>query len=135
MLAACAPKAETASDGEPALIVTDGSTEVSYTAADLEALGAQQATFWDVAYLGVLLNDLLMDAGFDPQALRAVKVKALDGYTVNDEPAFFLLPDTLVSYARLDGPLAEDEVPFRMVLPEAEGNMNARQILEIEVIP
>ena len=135
LLSACAPKAETTGDDSPVLIVTDGSTQVSYTAMDLQALGAEQATFRDVAYLGVPLTDLLLDAGFDPQALRAVKVKAVDGYTVNYEPDFFLLPDTLVSYARVDGPLAEDEVPFRMVLPEAEGKMNARQIVEIEVIP
>jgi len=135
LLTACAPAVETTSGGETVLVVTDGSTEVSYTAADLQALGAEQATFRDVAYLGVPLTGLLLDAGFDPQALRAVKVKAVDGYTVNYEPAFFLLPDTLVSYARVDGPLAEDEVPFRMVLPEAEGKMNARQIIEIQVIP
>ncbi len=135
LLAACAPKAETTGDGAPALVVTDGSTQVSYTAEDLQALGAQQATFQDVTYLGVPLTGLLLDAGFDPQALRAVKVTAVDGYTVNYEPDFFLLPDTLVSYARLDGPLAEDELPFRMVLPAAEGKMNARQIVEIEVIP
>jgi DMSO/TMAO reductase YedYZ molybdopterin-dependent catalytic subunit len=135
LLAACAPKAETAGDGDTVLIVTDGSTQVSYTAEDLQALGAEQATFQDVTYLGVPLTGLLLDAGFDPETLRAVKVKATDGYTVNYEPEFFLLPDTLVSYARLDGPLADDEVPFRMVLPQAEGKMNIRQIIEIEVIP
>ena len=135
LLAACAPRAETAGDGDTVLIVTDGSTQVSYTAEDLKSLGAAQASFREVAYLGVPLTGLLLDAGFDPQALRAVKVKAVDGYTVNYDPDFFLLPDTLVSYARVDGPLAEDEGPFRMVLPAAEGKMNARQIIEIEVIP
>ncbi len=135
LLAACAPKAETTGDGASVLVVTDGSTQVSYTAEDLQALGAEQATSQDVTYLGVPLTGLLLDAGFDPEMLRAVKVKAKDGYTVNYEPDLFLLPDTLVSYARLDGPLADDEVPFRMVLPAAEGKMNIRQIIEIEVIP
>jgi DMSO/TMAO reductase YedYZ molybdopterin-dependent catalytic subunit len=135
VLSACAPKAASPAEGEPVLVVSGGDTSVAYTAADLQALGAVQATFNDVTYLGVPISVLLQDAGFDPQALRAVKVVALDGYTVNYEPDFFLLPDTLVSYARLDAPLDEDELPFRMVLPAAEGKMNVRQLTGIQAIP
>jgi len=134
-LAACATDNAAPSSGEPVLVVSGGEVSVSYTAADLEALGPVEATFRDVTYLGVPLTVLLEDAGFDPTALRAVKVIALDGYTVNYEPDFFLLPDTLVSYARIDAPLSEDELPFRMVLPAAEGKMNVRQISEVQAIP
>jgi len=135
ILTACAPAADVPSGGEPILVVSGGEVSVEYTAADLEALGPVQATFKDVTYLGIPLTVLLEDAGFDPAALRAVKVVALDGYSVNYEPDFFLLPDTLVSYARLDAPLAEDELPFRMVLPAAEGKMNVRQLTEVQAIP
>lgn len=135
VLSACSPRPESGEDVPALLVVTNGETETSYTVEDLQALGAEQANFLDVTYLGVPLTLLLQDAGFDPQALRAVKVTAVDGYTVNYEPEFFLLPDTLVAYARLEGPLAEDELPFRMVLPAAEGKMNARMIVEIQAIP
>ncbi|MBM3153275.1 MAG: hypothetical protein FJZ96_13905 [Chloroflexi bacterium] len=135
LVAACASAGGDENDGASVLLVTDGANEKRYTAEDLQALGAGQASFLDVAYLGIPLAVLLQDAGFDPQTLRAVKVTALDGYSVNYEPDFFLLPDTLVSYARLDGPLAEDELPFRMVLPAGEGKQNVRQLVEIKVIP
>jgi hypothetical protein len=135
ILTACAPTTAAPSAGEQVLVVSGGDISVEYTAADLEALGPVQAAFNDVTYLGVPLTVLLEDAGFDPAALRAVKVVALDGYSVNYEPDFFLLPDTLVSYARLDAPLAEDELPFRMVLPAAEGKLNVRQLTEVQAIP
>lgn len=135
LLSACSAGGGTTSGGNAALVVTDGETEVTYTAEDLQALGADQATFNDVTYLGVPLKTLLEDAGFEPQSLRAVKVSAVDGYTFNYDPATFLLPDTLVAYARLDGPLAEDELPFRMVLPNAEGKLNVRMVTEIKAIP
>jgi DMSO/TMAO reductase YedYZ molybdopterin-dependent catalytic subunit len=135
LLSACGPKTGSNDEASTVLVVTDGETVATYTVEYLQALGETQAAFNDVTYLGVPLTTLLQDAGFDPQSLRAVKVTALDGYTVNYDPALFLLPDTLVSYARLGGPLAEDELPFRMVLPAAEGKMNARMITEIKVIP
>ena len=47
----------------------------------------------------------------------------------------FSREDTLVAYARVDGPLAEDEGAFRMVLPDQEGKMNPRQLVEIIAIP
>jgi hypothetical protein len=131
-VSACAPKTTAAGD---ILTVSQGDTSVTYTADDLQALGEVQATFKDVTYVGVPLSVLLQDAGFDPQTLQAVKVVAVDGYSVNYDPATFLAQDTLVSWARADGPLGDDEVPFRMVLPNAEGKMNVRQITEIQAIP
>jgi DMSO/TMAO reductase YedYZ molybdopterin-dependent catalytic subunit len=117
----------------PILTITDGTTAKTYDAEALQALGSDQASFKGVAYLGVPLAKLLQDAGFDPQAIKAVKATGIDGFSANYGPDLFLLPDTLVAYARADGPLGEDELPFRMVLPNAEGKLNVRQLAEIKV--
>lgn len=135
LLTACAPKAVATEDTTPVLKVTDGTTTVEYTAADLQAMTVSEASFKSVAYLGIPLAALLQAAGFDPQALSAVKVTAVDGFSVNYDPSQFQAVDTLVSFARVDGPLGEDELPFRMVLPAGEGKVNVRQIVEIMAIP
>ena len=135
LLSACGPGAEADSADADVLTVLYGDREERFTLEDLQALGQVEATFKEVAYYGVVLSDLLAAAGIDPSSLRAVKVTALDGYRINYEPELFLLPDTLVSYARVDGPLAGDELPFRMVLPAAEGKLNVRMVTEIEAIP
>ena len=70
-----------------------------------------------------------------PTALTAVKAVASDGFTANYESALYAREDTLVAYARVDGPLGEDEGTFRMVLPDQEGKMNPRQLVEIIAIP
>lgn len=132
-LAACAPKAL-----EPAaavLKVSDGSIEKTYSADDLKALAETQATFQDVTYVGVPLTVLLQDAGIDPAALMAVKAVAVDGFTANYDASLYTRGDTLVAYARADAPLADDEAPFRMVLPNEDGKMNPRQLIEIIAIP
>ena len=132
-LTACAPKAQ-----EPAaavLKVSDGTIEKTYTADDLKALDETQATFQDVAYVGVPLAVLLQDAGIDTTALTAVKAVAVDGFTANYDVSLYAREDTLVAFARVDGPLSDDEGPFRMVLPDQEGKMNPRQLVEIVAIP
>lgn len=133
MVSACAPKATVASGNS--LQVTFGDTHKTYTLADLKALGSTQAAFKGVTYIGVPLTTLLSDAGIDPAKLSAVKAVGIDGFTANYDPALFNLPDTLVAYARVDGPLADDEGPFRMVLPDQEGKLNARQLAEIVALP
>ncbi len=132
-LSACAPKAQ-----EPAAVVlkvSDGTIEKTYTADDLKVLGETQAIFKDVTYIGVPLTVLLQDAGIDPTALMAVKAVAVDGFTANYDASLYAREDTLVAFARIDGPLADDEGPFRMVLPDQEGKMNPRQVVEIVAIP
>jgi len=117
------------------LKVSDGTIEKTYTADDLKALGETQATFQDVTYVGVLLTVLLQDAGIDTTALTAVKAVAVDGFTANYDASLYAREDTLVAYARMDAPLADDEAPFRMVLPNEGGKMNPRQLIEIVAIP
>jgi DMSO/TMAO reductase YedYZ molybdopterin-dependent catalytic subunit len=128
-LTACAPKAE--ESAAPVLKVADK----TYTADNLKALGESQADFKGVTYVGVPLTVLLKDAGIDPTAVTIVKAVASDGFTANYESVLFSREDTLVAYARADGPLGEDEGTFRMVLPDQEGKMNPRDLVEIIAIP
>jgi hypothetical protein len=132
LLAACAQAKPPA--GGTDLKVSGGATNKSYSTADLQSLSDAKASFKDVEYVGVPLLDLLRDAGFDPAQAKAVKVIAVDGFTVNYEPALFTKADTLVAYARADGPLGEEDGVFRMVLPGQEGKLNPRQVVEIQVI-
>lgn len=135
LLAACggAP-ASTAGTDANVLVVGDGSRQKSYTAEALQALPGTEAAFKDVTYQGVALSALLQDAGFDPQAVKAVKAIASDGFTVNYGPDLFLLPNTLVAYAQADGPLSAEDGMFRMVLPDQEGKLNLRMLTTLQVV-
>jgi DMSO/TMAO reductase YedYZ molybdopterin-dependent catalytic subunit len=135
LISAACGGAQGPSVGGEQLIVTDGSQEKAYSMADLKALPASEATFNGVAYRGVTLSVLLEDAGFDPNAVSSVKPVASDGYSMKYGPDLFLLENTLLAYERVDGPLASDEIPYRMVLPDQEGKLNVRQLVKIEVIP
>ncbi len=117
------------------LIVTGGDGQQSYTVEDLKALAAEQATFREVTYIGLPLRLILEDAGFDPASLSAVKATAADGFSANYDPGLIIRPDTLIAYARIDGPLAGDEGTFRMVLPGQEGKLNPRNLVELKVYP
>jgi hypothetical protein len=132
-LAACAPKAE-APAGD-VLKVSDGTVSKTYTVADLQALGATQASFKGVTYIGVTLTALLTDAGIDPTNLTAVKAVASDGFTVNYDATLYAKDDTIVAYATVDGAMSADDGIFRMVLPDQEGKLNPRQLVEIVAIP
>jgi hypothetical protein len=132
-LAACAPKPAATSGTD--LKVTDGTIVKTYTADDLKALGAVQASDKGVSYVGVTLKVLLQDAGIDTTKLSAVKAVASDGFSSNYDPTQFLADDTLVAYARADGPLTADEGIFRMVLPDQGGKLNPRLLVEIDAIP
>ena len=132
-ISACAPAAQESAGA--ALKVSDGKVEKSYTADNLKALGEVQATVNNVTYVGVTLTALLADAGIDSGSLTAVKAVASDGFTANYDSALYSREDTIVAYARVDGALAEDELPFRMVLPNEGGKMNPRQLTEIIAIP
>ena len=120
---------------EETLTLSDGTTTKVYTLSDLQALASSQASFNEVAYIGVVLSELLVDAGFNPAEIRAVKVTAVDNYSVNYEAEIFTRSDVLVAYERVEGSLIDDELPFRMVIPDGEGKINVRQVIDILVIP
>jgi hypothetical protein len=136
VVAGCGSGAEAVPADMPQVLrVTDGTREASYTVADLEKLAASEATFNEVTYKGVALPVLLADVGFDAGAVKAVKATAADGYSVNYDPALFQRQDVLVAYATVDGPLAEEDGVFRMVLPGEEGKLNVRMLSELKVMP
>lgn len=132
LLSGCAPKAS--SDDSNSLLLSNGTDEKSYSLADLQAMPSTEAAFNDVNYQGVSLPALLQDAGYDPQAIKAVKLVASDGYSLNYEPAIFTRDDVIVAYARVDGPLVEEDGAFRIVLPGAEGKLNMRMLVRLEVL-
>ena len=117
------------------LTVSDGTNQKSYDVEALKAIGAEQATFREVVYTGVPLRLLLEDAGFDPTTLSAVKATAADGFSANYDPDLVNRPDTLVAYAQSDGPLTGEDGTLRMVLPDQEGKLNPRDIVEIRIYP
>lgn len=132
-----APEGSSAPDSGAAaavLTVKGGDLEKTYSVEDLQALGAAQAEFKGVTYTGVQLTGLLSDAGFDPAQIKAVKAVASDGFSANYEPELFNKADTIVAYANADGDLPADDGLFRMVLPDQEGRLNVRQLVEIQVI-
>lgn len=137
ILSACGSGSQTGAQSEgpaPELLVSGGDQSISYTQADLKALGASQAEFNGVTYQGVTISVLLKEAGFDVSQMKALKAVATDGFTVNYDPAQVLADDILVAFATVDGELAEDDGSFRMVLPGAEGKLNVRMLVELQVV-
>lgn len=136
LLSACAtskPAAEQAGT-VPSLLVSGGEISKSFTRADLEALPASQAVFKDVTYSGVTVTALIEAAGFDPAAVKAVKAVASDGYTVNYDVGQVLVDEVIVAYSQVDAELPTEDGSFRMVLPNAEGKLNLRQLVELQII-
>lgn len=113
-------------------ILTVGSK--TYTAAVLESMPQAEAAFKGVTYVGVPVADLLADAGYDLGSLQAVKAVASDGYTVNYEPDQLSPANVIVAYAQADGVLTADDGDFRMVLPDQEGNLNLRMMVELQAV-
>ena len=136
VLTACATQTPTVSNPTgPDLKVTGGDQTVAYTVADLQSLASAKSSFNDVAYTGVPLPVLLADAGFAPESLSAVKVVASDGFSVTYDPGLFQRQDVLVAYAQVSGPLAAEDGLLRMVVPDGEGKMNVRMLVELQVVP
>jgi hypothetical protein len=60
---------------------------------------------------------------------------ASDGFTVNYDPSQILKDNVLVAYALADGSgLPADDGSFRMVLPDEEGKLNVRMLVELQII-
>jgi hypothetical protein len=133
LLTACSSGGTTSEDAGTLLRITDGTTEETFSVADLEKLPVTEATFNEVTYKGVSLGTLLEEAGFSPGDLKSVKVTATDGYSVNYDSGLFTRKDVIVAYATVDGSLTEDDGTFRMVLPGEEGKLNLRMLIELKV--
>ncbi|NCD20600.1 MAG: hypothetical protein EOL89_11605, partial [Actinobacteria bacterium] len=85
------------------------------------------------AYVGVPVEDLVADAGFDPAAVKAVKAVASDGFSVNYDPEQVFADGVVVAYALPDGDMSSEDGTFRMVLPGQEGKLNVRMLTELQV--
>jgi hypothetical protein len=135
LLVACGGSENTNNTGAesqsvPTLVV-GGQT---YQVSDLQGMPQAEATFQDVTYVGVSVADLLSAVGYDLESLSAVKAVAADGYTINYEPGQLSPANVIVAYAQLDGALSVDDGDFRMVLPDEEGKMNLRMLVELQVV-
>lgn len=133
-LAACAASNQSAETAENSLLISGGEIKKDYTRANLEALPSVEATFNDVTYLGVPVFELIKDAGFDPQQVKALKAIANDGYSVNYDASQFLTEGFSVAYATVGGELSADDGAFRIVFPGAEGKLNLRMLVELQII-
>jgi hypothetical protein len=133
ILTACSSGGTTSEDVGETLLVTDGTTEKSFSVADLKALPVTESTFNEVTYMGVSLSTLIEEAGFSVGDLKAVKATASDGYSVNYDSGLFTREDVIVAYATADGALTADDGVFRMVLPGEEGKLNIRMLVELKV--
>lgn len=136
VLSACSSGGSPGADaGGDTLLVSAGETEQTFSVGDLQALTSTEATFNDVAYLGVTVSDIAAEAGVDPASVKAVKAVAADGYSVNYDPGQIIRDDVIVAYALADGgELSADDGTFRMVLPGEEGKLNLRMMVELQFI-
>ena len=132
LLGACAT-GNTEGNIVESLIVTDGVDEHTYSVNDLEKLGALEEEFMGETYLGVSLQDLLMEAGFEIDSIKSVKAVASDGFSVLYDSPLFTREDVLIAYALSGGPLSMDDGTFRMVLPGEEGKLNLRFLVQLVV--
>ncbi len=134
-LTACTPAVKQNSASEAVLLVKVGESQKSFSVEDLQALPGSEVTFKDVTYKGVTISALLEAMSVDPSIFKAFKAVAADGYSVNYDPAQILKDDVLVAYTLADGsPLSADDGNFRMVLPGAEGKLNIRMVVELQII-
>jgi DMSO/TMAO reductase YedYZ molybdopterin-dependent catalytic subunit len=133
LFVACGGDDQTAADAQ--LTVAGGDTEKVYTAADLRNLPATTVEADGTRFDGVVLADLLADAGIDAAAMSTVTATASDDFSATYEPDLFLSPETTVAYGADGGPLPDDAGAFRMVLPGQPGRLNVRMLARIEASP
>lgn len=119
----------------PVLEVGHPDSPATFSKADLEDLPQMEASFRDVAYVGVPLGALLEEAGFPLGDVQEVKALATDGFSATYDAETILRPDVIVAYAQVDGPLASDDGDFRMVVPDGGGSLNVRYLRSLQVMP
>ncbi|MBI3611172.1 MAG: molybdopterin-dependent oxidoreductase [Nitrospirae bacterium] len=90
-------------------------------------------TISNAIWRGVSLNDLLVEAGADPSAKKAV-LKAADGYSDSIPLKRAMDGDVLLAYEMNGVPLPREHgYPLRAVVPGIYGMKNVKWIMEIEV--
>jgi hypothetical protein len=119
--------------GGTSLIVTDGETHYALSTADLQALAVTEAELDGADYQGATLSAILEAVGVNLAGMTGIKAVASDGYASSYDAETVNRADVIVAYTRDGGPLADNEVPFRMVVPGAENSMQARMVVELQV--
>ncbi len=137
LLAACASNTPSSPAADSAaanvLTVTDGETQHTFTADELRALPQTEADLNGETYQGVTLKAILEAAGAATEGVTAIKAVATDGFVSTYDSSVFGRDDVILAYSRGGGSLADNEAPFRMVVPGAENRMQARMVLELRV--
>ncbi len=123
-----------AAEDSRTLTVTDGETEHTLSAQDLLALAVTEADLEGATYQGATLSAILEAAGVSTEGVTGIKAVASDGYASSYNAETVTRADVILAYARGGGPLADNEAPFRMVVPGAENSMQARMVVELEVL-
>ena len=138
LLAACAPAAGQdvqAPEAGAALLVTVGDIQHTFSMEDLQALTTVESSFNGVAYKGVTMPTLLAAAGVSLDGIKAIKAVAADGFTVNYDMPQILKDNVIMAFALADGsPLTAEDGNFRMVLPDEEGKLNLRMLVELQIV-
>jgi len=132
LLSACG-SIPTPGENVPTLTVTNGIASKIYITADLQKLRQVQLEYKGVTYLGVPLSILLSNAGYDPALVGTVQAVTSDGASADYNLNLIQKPDTVLAYSLLDGPISNDEGPFRMVLPGQVEKLNPRKVVKLLV--
>lgn len=114
----------------PVLIVGDQ----IFMVTDLEKMSQVESSFEDVIYIGVPVTELLAAANVSLEDVKVIKAVAFDGYTINYELSQLEKENVIVAYSQKDGPLANDEGNFRMVIPGEAGSLNLRMLIELRPV-
>jgi hypothetical protein len=109
-------------DGEAVLIVGDK----GYSKSQLEALGTQDVDYTDkdgetTTFTGVLVNDLLEDAGLNAANLVFVAADGYEAEATMDEIG--ACTNCIVAF---------DEDSLRMVMPDMSGKLQVKGVVEIK---
>ena len=132
LLSACG-NTPTAEENVPTLTVTNGIASKIYTTADLQKLEQVQLDVKGIAYLGVPLSVILSNAGYDPALVGTVQAIASNGVSAEYDLNLIQKSDTVLAYSLLDGPMSNDEGPFRMVLPGQVEKLNPCMVVKLFV--
>jgi hypothetical protein len=130
LLAACG--GSSSDETTPQLTVVGGPAEKVYTLDDLRDLPVSTVEVDGAVYSGVILADLLQDAGIEVDDLSSVNAVASDDFSATYDPDIFSRSNTIVAYELDGGRLLEEERPFRMVLPDQPGRLNVRMLVRLE---
>ncbi len=135
LLSACAPSTPTIAPVE-VVVVTNGETAQQYTVEELRALPATAVEREGDIYTGILMRELLADAGYEWHDVLTVEAVASDDYSWTYDADLLARDDFILAYARGEGgeaPVGPEHGPTHTILPGEQGRMNVRMVVELVV--